>query len=206
MIAAIEDYFAKGCGRCDRFATPACSTRRWARGLAELRRICRDAGLAETVKWGHPCYMHAGRNVAILGAFRDDYRLTFLDAALLADPDRVLERQGPNARHPGTIRFRDDAQAAEREALLRAYLREAMTHAEQGLRAPREERALDLPSDLLAALDADPGLARAFGALTPGRQRSYVLALASARRPGTRIARIVAFRDRILAGKGATER
>ena len=64
MITDPGDYFAKGCGRCDRFATPECSTRRWAAGLAALRRICLEAGLTETAKWGHPCYMHAGRNIA----------------------------------------------------------------------------------------------------------------------------------------------
>lgn len=65
MIKDIEEYFAKGCGRCHRFDTPDCSTRRWIDGLTELRDLCNDAGLVETVKWGHPCYMHAGRNVAI---------------------------------------------------------------------------------------------------------------------------------------------
>jgi uncharacterized protein YdeI (YjbR/CyaY-like superfamily) len=87
MIEDIEDYFARGCGRCGRFATPDCSTRRWEEGLRGLRRLCREAGLAETVKWGHPCYMHAGRNLAILGAFRGDFRLSFFDAALMRDPE-----------------------------------------------------------------------------------------------------------------------
>ena len=90
MINEIEDYFARGCGRCDRFATPDCSARRWAGALAELRGLCREAGLAEHVKWGHPCYMHAGRNVAILGAFRQEVRITFFEAALLDDPEGLL--------------------------------------------------------------------------------------------------------------------
>ncbi len=66
MITIVADYFDKGCGRCDRFATPDCSTRHWAAGLKELRGICLDAGLAETVKWGHPCYLHANRNIATI--------------------------------------------------------------------------------------------------------------------------------------------
>lgn len=70
MITDIKDYFAKGCGRCERFSTPSCSARRWANGLSDLRRICLEVGLVETVKWGHPCYMHAGRNIAIIGATR----------------------------------------------------------------------------------------------------------------------------------------
>ena len=64
MITDIEDYFTKGCGRCDRFAAPECSTRRWVDGLNGLRRLCRETDLIETVKWAYPCYVHAGRNIA----------------------------------------------------------------------------------------------------------------------------------------------
>ena len=103
--ADIAEYFRHGCGRCARFATPACSVRQWHDGLAALRTICRDSGLKETVKWGHPCYMHTGRNIAIIGAFRDDFRLTFFNAALMRDPDGRLEKQGPNTRHPDMIRL-----------------------------------------------------------------------------------------------------
>ena len=63
MITDIEDFFSLGCGRCSRFATADCSTRQWADGLLALRRICLDLGLVEAVKWGHPCYLHAGRNI-----------------------------------------------------------------------------------------------------------------------------------------------
>ncbi len=63
MITDPDVFFDKGCGRCDRFATPDCSTRLWLPGLLTLRRICRGAGLVEVAKWGHPCYMHADRNV-----------------------------------------------------------------------------------------------------------------------------------------------
>ncbi|WP_210530497.1 YdeI/OmpD-associated family protein [Rubellimicrobium arenae] len=206
MITDVEDYFAKGCGRCDRFATPACSARAWAQGLGDLRRLCRDTGLVETVKWGHPCYMHAGRNIAIIGAFRDGFRLSFFDAALLKDPEGVLERQGPNTRHPDMIRFDRTRSVADRETVVRTYLREAMGYAEKGIKPLREEAALELPDELIAALDGDPGLAEAFHALTPGRQRSYAIALGSAKTAATSIARIAKLRSRILAGKGALER
>lgn len=72
MITAVDAYFEKGCGRCERFATTDCSTRPWIDGLLALRRICLDVGLRERAKWGHPCYLHAGRNVTVLGAFRGD--------------------------------------------------------------------------------------------------------------------------------------
>lgn len=206
MITDPDTYFAKGCGRCDRFATPDCSTRRWLNGLLALRRIAREAGLAETAKWGHPCYMHAGRNIALIGAFRGDFRLTFLDAALLKDPDRVLEKQGPNTRHADCLRFTDTATPARMEPVIRAYLAEAMGYAEAGVLPPKHPAQIDLPSELIDALDADPALAEAFAALTPGRQKSWALHLNDAKTPATRMVRIGKGRPKILAGKGATER
>lgn len=206
MITEIEDFFTRGCGRCDRFDTPDCSTRRWEPGLRALRELCRAAGLDETVKWAHPCYMHAGRNIAIIGAFRDDFRLTFFNAALLTDPEGVLERQGPNTRHPDMIRFTANDQPHERAPVITACLKQAMRYAEAGTRPPPDDTDPDLPDELADALDADPELAEAFHALTRGRRRSYVINLAGAKQPETRLRRIEKFRDRILAGKGATER
>lgn len=206
MITAIEDYFSKGCGRCDRFATADCSTRFWVQAQTDLRRILRDMGLSEHVKWGHPCYMHAGRNICIMGAFRGDMRLSFMNAALMRDPEGILERQGPNTRHPDMIRFTENGQVAAREPMLRAYLREAMDYAEQGLLPVQEPGELQLPDELVEAMDGDPAMAEAFHALTPGRQKSYVIALSSAKTPATRRNRIAKYRGHILAGKGAQER
>ena len=206
MITEIEDYFAKGCGRCARFDTAECSALRWGAGVAALRRLCLAEGLEETVKWGHPCYVHAGRNVALIGALRGDFRLSFFEAGLMADPDGVLERQGPNTRHPDTIRFTDAARVEALAPVIRAYLAEAMGHAEAGRRAPRAVEDADLPEELVEALDTDPALAEAFHALTPGRRRSYVINLTGAKGAETRRRRIAGFRERILAGKGATER
>lgn len=206
MITDIEQYFLNGCGRCDRFATPDCSTRQWAKGLLDLRRLCLQAGLAETVKWGHPCYRHADRNIAIIGAFRDDFRLSFFDAALMTDREGILERQGPNTQYPDMVRFTDNARVEAMAPTITDYLKEAMGYAEAGLRPPKIETEVTLPDELVDALDADPELAEAFRHLTPGRQRSYVISLASAKTSATRTSRIMAFRDKILAGKGANER
>ncbi len=206
MITEISDYFAKGCGRCERFATSDCSTKRWARGLADLREICLRAGLEEAVKWGHPCYVHAGRNIAIIGAHRGDFRLSFFNAALMNDPEGVLEKQGPNTQHPDMIRFVDNARVRKLEPVIASYLEEAMLYAEAGTRPPKEHRAIDLPAELVDAMDCDPELAEAFHSLTPGRQRSYAINLNSAKKPETRVARIEKFRDKIIAGKGAMER
>ena len=206
MITNPDDFFTKGCGRCDRFATPDCSTRLWIDGLNTLRRICLDLGLEETVKWAHPCYMHAGRNVAILGAFQTDFRLSFMNAGLLNDTEGVLVPQGPNSQTPSMIRFTAVGQVGALEPVIRAYLRQLMDHAEAGTRAPKAEREIDMPDELTEALDADPELAEAFHALTPGRQKSYMFALNQAKQSATRVARIEKFRARIIAGKGALER
>lgn len=206
MITTPEDYFAKGCGRCDRFATADCSTRHWLTGLLTLRRIADDTGLTETAKWGHPCYMYAGRNVALIGAFRGDFRLTFFNAALMQDPEGILERQGHNTRHPDCIRFTDAAAPARLEPVIRAYLTEAMAYAEQAILPPKEPTEFDLPDELVEALDSDPNLAESFAALTPGRQKSWALFLNDAKTAATRVARIQKSRGRILAGKGAQER
>ncbi|MGD2131600.1 MAG: YdeI/OmpD-associated family protein [Maricaulaceae bacterium] len=206
MITDIEDYFVKGCGRCERFATPDCATKLWNQGLEDLRRICLDSGLKETVKWGHPCYMHAGRNIVIIGAFRGDFRLSFFNAALMKDPEAVLEKQGPNTQNADMIRFTDNAQPVEMEPIIRSYLAEAAGYAEAGVKPAKAPREIELPEELTNALDADPELAEAFAKLTPGRQKSYAINLNAAKKSETRVSRIGKFRDKILAGKGAMER
>ncbi|MCC6236357.1 MAG: YdeI/OmpD-associated family protein [Dehalococcoidia bacterium] len=205
MITDIEDYFTKGCGRCERFATPDCSTRRWISGLDDLRAICLEAGLVESVKWAHPCYEHARRNIAIIGALRGDFRLSFFNAALMTDPEGILEKQGASTQHPDMIRFVDTAAVLRMKPVILAYLREAMGYAEAGVRPPKDSTAIELPDELVEALDADPELAEAFHLLTPGRQRSYVINLNAAKTSATRTSRILKFRARILEGRGATE-
>ncbi len=206
MITDIEDFFTKGCGRCDRFDTPDCSAKHWADGLGKLRAICLSAGLKETVKWGQACYMHAGRNIAIMGAYQDKFVLGFFNAALMKDPEGVLEKPGPNTQHANTIRFTSTDQVVVMEKTLIAYLEEAKGHAEEGTTPPKNTTAPDLPDELVEALEADVELAEAFHALTLGRQRSYVINLCGAKKPETRINRIAKFRDKIIAGKGAMER
>ena len=206
MITIIDDFFSKGCGRCERFDTPECSALRWSTGLAALRKLCLDAGLEETVKWGHPCYMASGRNVVIIGALRGDFRLNFFHAALMKDPAGILEKQGPNTQHPDSIRFTDTARVKTLAPTITAYLKEAMGYAAAGITPPRDARTLELPEELVDAMDADPELAEAFHRLTPGRQRSYAIVLGGLKKPESRIARIQKVRPAILAGKGAQER
>jgi uncharacterized protein YdeI (YjbR/CyaY-like superfamily) len=206
MISDPDHYFASGCGRCKRFNTPECSVRRWIDGVTALRSICSGAGLAETVKWGHPCYMHRGRNIALIGAHRNSFHLSFMNAGLLTGNSHVLVKSGPNSSHPDGVRFTSNNEVEALAPALRDLLAQAMRHAEAGTRPVRDVRELVLPQELSAALGRDQDLAQAFGRLSPGRQRSYVVALSSAKTSSTREARIMRFRERILSGRGATER
>jgi uncharacterized protein YdeI (YjbR/CyaY-like superfamily) len=149
--------------------------------------------------------MHAGRNIALIGAFRGDFRLTLLNAALLKDPEGVLDRQGPNTRYPDCFRFTDTDTPTRLEPVIRAYLAEAMGYAEAGILPPKEPTAIDLPSELVEALDADPELAEAFAALTPGRQKSWAFQIGTAKTSATRASRTEKARAKIMLGKGATE-
>ncbi len=206
MITEVEEYFQNGCGRCERFATVNCSARRWQTGLTALRQICLDCGLIETVKWGQPCYQHAGRNIALMGALRDDFRISFFDAVLLNDPQGILEKPGPNTQYACLIRFTDDLQVRQMQPGISDFLSQAKANAEAGTRPARTSPELELPVELTEAFLADAVLAAAFAALTPGRQRSYVINLSAAKKTETRVARISRFRAGILAGKGLHER
>lgn len=206
MITDVEDFFVKGCGRCAKFDTPDCVTHFWRDGLNHLRRICRDMCLQEQVKWGHPCYMHHDRNMVLIGALRDDFRLSFFNAGLLTDSDGVLVKNGPNSSTPSVIKFTANEQVVEVEPTIRAYIAKLMEAAEKGVKPPKVVHAIELPDEMIDALDSDPELAEAFHKLTPGRQRSYAINLNGAKKSETRINRIAKFRDHIIAGKGAMER
>lgn len=197
-----ETYFAKGCGRCARFDTADCAAIVWSEGLARLRTLIGSEGATETVKWGQPCYMHAGRNIAIIGALRSGIRLSFFEAGLLSDSEGLLQKPGPHSATASMIAFSSAAEVAQHSAAVKALLHEAMEHAEAGRVAPKVSIDLDWPEELVRALDNDPTLAEAFHVLTPGRQKSYVLNLLGARKSETRLARIEKFRPKIMAGLG----
>ena len=178
---------------------------RWQTGLADLRQICLATGMTETVKWGHPCYMHAGRNIAIIGAFRGDFRLSFFNASLMTDPEGCLEKQGANTRHADMFRFTDTSTVDARKEIIMAYLKEAMGYADAGLKPEPSQTEIGLPDELMEALDADPILAEAFHALTPGRQKGYAIVIGGAKQSATRARRVEKYRDKIMAGKGPND-
>lgn len=206
MITDADTYFRDGCGRCQRFETPDCSARAWAEGLAHLRRILLSEGLNETAKWGQPCYLHNARNIALLGSFRDDFRMTFFNGSLLKDPNHILTKRGSNTQQADIVVFKTADQVLEMEPVIRAYLNEAKTYADAAIKPIKKTIDVVLPVELIDALETDPDLGDAFNALTSGRQRSYAIAINAAKKPETRVARIAKFRSKIIAGKGATER
>jgi uncharacterized protein YdeI (YjbR/CyaY-like superfamily) len=202
----VEGYFTKGCGRCTKFRTPACKVHRFPEGLAALRALLLDAGLTETIKWGAPCYTHDGRNVAMLVALVDSFGLSFFEGATLDDADGLLELPGPNSRIGRILRFRSSDAFMARRGAAKRLVAQAVTLARAGTRVARSAEPEPLPDELAAHLAADPALARAFAALTPGRQRSHILHVRGAKQAETRVRRAAQCAPDILAGRGFRER
>lgn len=183
------------------------SVPRWRAEMVALRVLALGCGLGEALKWGKPCFTHGGANVAILQPFRDECRLMFFKGAILPDPEGILGTQGANTQGARVVRLRGLAEVTAQAAALRALLAAAMAAEEAGLRVPMPAKeALDLPPELVEALDGDAALAEAFAALTPGRQRSWVLHVGGAKQAATRRARIEKAAPAIRAGRGWNER
>lgn len=210
MPETADQYLAEGCGRCPLGGTPQCKVHRRPEVLSYLRSIVLSCGLNEEIKWGVPCYtLRAGghrkrdSNILIVSAFNDYCSLSFFKGALLQDTHGLLEKPGEHTQDGRLIRFTDTVQVAALEPILKAYIFEAIEVEKSGLKtAPGERKALDYPEELLEQFAKDPALEAAFAALTPGRQRGYLLQITSSKQPVTRLARIRKFTPLILAGKG----
>lgn len=180
----------------------------WHDVLAELRRIVLACGLTEEVKWGAPCFMAHGGNVAILGPMRDSCVLSFFKGVLLRDPEGILEAPGANSRSARFIRFTDAAGVVAMEPVVTAYVREAAELERTGAKVDfaKDRDDAPVPEELTAALRADPALAAAFAELTPGRQRGWIIHFSGAKQSATRTSRIQKAAPRILRGKGMHDR
>jgi uncharacterized protein YdeI (YjbR/CyaY-like superfamily) len=203
----VEAYLRDGCGRCDKFQTPACKVLSWTEPLLALRALLQRSGLTEEMKWGSPCYTLEGTNVAMLVSFKERCALQFFKGALLKDPDGLLKSPGPNSQHVRLLEFRALKDVETHRAAARRFLAQAVALEREGVTAPTPKRGPGaLPEELRARLAEDPALARAFSALTPGRQRSHVLHIAGARQAETRARRVEKCAGDILAGRGFNER
>jgi len=176
---------------------------RWQDELRELRRIVRASGLTEDLKWGVPCYTLDNANVVLLHVFKEYCAILFVKGSLLGDPTRVLVTQTENVQAGRQIRFTNVKEVLEKEPLLKAYLAEAIDLERSGAKVEfKKATEFAVPEEFQAELEGDPDLKAAFEALTPGRQKGYLLHFAGAKQAKTREARIEKCRPRILAGQG----
>jgi len=180
--------------------------KKWQRELAELRRIVLRTPLTEGVKWRVPCYTLDGKNVVLLGAFKEFCAINFVKGALLKDPKGLLLRPGENTQAARWIKFTDVSEVRKLERALKALIDEAIEVEKSGLKVVLKKTAdYSIPAAFQKKLDGSPALKAAFGALTPGRQRGYLLYFSGAKQSKTRESRIEKCMRQILAGKGLND-
>lgn len=176
---------------------------RWRPEFDALRELVLATGLDEAFKWRKPCYTSEGANILIFQPFRDCCALMFFQGALLADPAGLLREQGANSQSALRLEFRslDDVRAVEPH--LPGLVSEAVANARADVKAPRRTTAeYPMPEELLTRFAEDDHFRAAFEALTPGRQRGYLLHFSGAKQSATRAARIERCEPRILDGLG----
>jgi uncharacterized protein YdeI (YjbR/CyaY-like superfamily) len=177
--------------------------KRWSDEFAALRALCLASGLSEELKWGQACYDLNGGKVVLIHGFKNYCALLFLKGALLKDPKGILVQQTKNVQAARQIRFAALADINRQKAAVKAYIREAIAVERSGAKVPMKSLAqFEVPEELQLRLDNDPELAEAFHALTPGRQKGYVLHFAGAKQSSTRAARLDKHAPRILKGLG----
>ncbi|WP_172332311.1 YdeI family protein [Mangrovicoccus sp. HB161399] len=182
------------------------ATAAWPEEMPEIRRILLAAGLEEGWKWRGPCYMAAGGNIAMPWGTLDHCGISFFKGVLLADPAGLLVPRGPNSRSVRVAKFSGRAEVLAAEPALAALLAEAVALEASGAGVPLRTDEPDWPEELEERLAADPELAAAFAALTPGRRRGWILHFSGAKQSATRAARIGRAVPAILAGRGLHER
>ena len=178
---------------------------RWNPELNFLRALVLQAPLVEEVKWGQPCYTHEGRNIAILGGFKNYFVLSLMKGALIPDPQGLLSKPGPNSVEGRWMKFTSVAGVEAAAPYVLDYLLAAIEAEQQGLRIEKPANEFEVPPELEAAYEVTPGLHEAFEALTVGRQRAYLMFFTAAKQSATVTARIEKFTLRILRKKGMND-
>lgn len=179
--------------------------KKWRGEAQKLRSILLECGLDESLKWGKPCFMFEGKNVAIIQPFKDHCSLMFFKGALLQDTHDLLRSQGMNTQSAMRLEFTSETQI--KKAVVASYTKQAIAIEKAGRTVDFKAKSeLALPEELSRALKKDRKLDKAFHALTPGRRRGYVLHFTGAKQSKTRTARIEKCIPRILAGKGMNDR
>jgi len=178
----------------------------WQEEFARLRRILLDTGLTEDLKWGEPCYTLDGANIVLIHGFKDYCALLFFKGALMSDTAGVLIQQTKNVQAARQIRFTSADQISGMENVLKAYVAEAAEIERSGAKMDfKGTEEFAVPEEFQARIDSTPALKSAFEALTPGRQRAYLLHFAQPKQAKTREARIDKAMPQILAGKGLND-
>lgn len=179
---------------------------KWQAAVTQLRAIILDCGLTEELKWGVPCYTFRKSNVVLIHTFKEYCALLFHKGALLNDAEGILIQQTEHVQAARQIRFTDMKEIAGREAILKAYIYEAIEVERAGLQVElKKTDEFVVPEEFQKKLDDNTALKAAFEALTPGRQRGYLLYFAGAKQSKTRDARIEKYTPHILHGKGLND-
>jgi uncharacterized protein YdeI (YjbR/CyaY-like superfamily) len=174
----------------------------WQEEMTKLRAIILDCQLDEDLKWRSPCYTYQGSNVVLIHCFKEYCAILFFKGALLKDPKRLLAQPG-STQAARQLRFRNIGEINSREATVKAYIREAIEVEKAGLKVQLKKTSdIPIPAEFKARLEQSKALKAAFGALTPGRQRGYIMFFSSAKQPQTRESRIEKWMPQILRGKG----
>lgn len=180
--------------------------KKWQAEIEQVRKIVLDCPLTEELKWGCPCYTFQDSNVVLIHSFKEYCALLFFKGALLVDPADILIQQTENVQSARQIRFTDVSQIIEQVATLKAYIYEAIEVEKAGLKVVLKKiDAYKIPEEFQVQLNTNPELKTAFNALTPGRQRAYLIHFAQPKQTKTREARIEKCLPQILAGKGLTD-
>jgi uncharacterized protein YdeI (YjbR/CyaY-like superfamily) len=175
----------------------------WKAEYAALRQLCLASGLNEELKWGQACYDLEGGKVVLIHGFKNYCALLFMKGALLGDPEGILVQQTKNVQAARQIRFASLAEVNEHKAAIKAYIKQAIAVEKSGAKVKMKSVAqFDVPEEFQVCMDDDPALAEAFHALTPGRQKGYLLHFAAAKQAATRAARVAKHTPRILRGLG----
>lgn len=178
------------------------SAEAWQPEMKALRRIVLATGLTEELKWDQPCYTHDGHNIVLIGGFKDHCRLMFCNGSLLSDPRSLLQKPGEHTQAGRYIPFTSGKEIKALEPELKAFIRAAIENEKAGVKPTFKTTPEPIPEELQTKLNRNPALDEAFAALTPGRQRAYLLHFNAAKQSATRSSRIEACTPRILAGKG----
>jgi uncharacterized protein YdeI (YjbR/CyaY-like superfamily) len=176
---------------------------KWQEELEKLRRISLACGLTEELKWGKPCYTFQESNIVIIQGFKEFCALLFCKGALLNDSHRILKTFGWQAAR--RIPFTNVREIVEMEPILKAYIHEAIEAEKAGLKVTLKRNPEPIPEELQKKLHKLPALKTAFAALTPGRQRGYILYFSAPKQSKTRESRVEKCMPQILNGKGLND-